>query len=81
MKDNNALSWVCSGVTILTSTLSHDILQIILMVLGVISALVSLAYNIYVWYKKAKQDGKIDRDEIDDLMDILNDSKKGGKKK
>ena len=79
MKENNAVSWVCSGLTIVTGTLSQDILQIILLVLGVISALVSLGFNIYVWYKKATRDGKIDSKEVDELEDIINDHTKGGK--
>lgn len=78
MKENNIVSWVGSGVTILTGTLSHDILQIILLVLGVLSALVSLGYNIYVWYKKATKDGKIDNIEIDELSEIINKHTKGG---
>lgn len=79
MKENNAVSWVCSGLTIVTGTLSQDILQIILLVLGVLSALVSLGFNIYVWYKKATRDGKIDSEEVDELEDIINEHTKGGK--
>lgn len=78
MKDNNILSWICTGVTVMTSTLTHDVLQIILAVLGVLSALVSLGCNIYIWYKRASKDGKISEDELDELDHIINNTK-GGK--
>ena len=78
MKDNNILSWVTSGITLATSALSQDVMQIILMVLGIISALVSLAYNIYKWYKKAKADGKIDDKDLDELNDIVDKHIHGG---
>lgn len=76
MKDN-ALGWVGSAVTILTGSLSQDIMQVILLVIGICSALFSLFVNIYTWWKKAKQDGKITKEEIDELNDIIN---KGDKK-
>lgn len=72
MKDKNILSWICSGITTLTALAStNEILQIILTTLGVFSAVVSLSYNIYLWYRKAKKDGKIDEDEVKDLKDTL----------
>lgn len=76
MKDNNALSWVCSAVTTVTSFAFEDFVRIILLVLGVISALVSLAYNIYSWYHKAKADGKIDSEEIEELGHIIDSGTK-----
>lgn len=71
MKDNNILSWVCSCLTIFTGIAAEDIIRVILLVLGCLSALVSLAYNIYCWYNKAKKDGKIDSDEVKELNDIM----------
>ena len=79
MKDNNIVSWVGSAVTFVTAGLAQDIGQIVLMILGIISALVSLAYNIYKWWKKAKADGKIDEKELDELEDIV-DKAAGGHK-
>lgn len=77
MKDNNALGWVGSAVTILTGSLSQDVMQIILLVIGICSALFSLFVNIYTWWKKAKEDGKISKEELDELNNIIN---KGDKK-
>lgn len=77
MKDNNIISWVGSGVTFLTASLSQDIMQIVLFGLGIVSTIVSLSYNIYKWYKRAKKDGKIDESEVDELKDIIDDHTKG----
>lgn len=73
MKDNNILAWLCSGLTIITGTMAQDIIQIILLVIGVISGLFSLFVNIYTWWKKAKADGKITKEEVDELHDIVKD--------
>lgn len=71
MKDNNALSWVTSIITIITGVASEDIIRVVLLVLGCISTLVSLSYNIYCWWKKAKADGKITADEIKEGVEIV----------
>lgn len=79
MKDNNVLAWIGSIVTVVTGSLSQDVLQIILLVIGIMSALFSLFVNIYTWYKRAKADGKIDSKEIKELKDIVENYKKGDK--
>ena len=79
MKDNNILSWVTSAFTFLTAGLAQDITQLILLILGVLSTLVSLAYTVWKWYRKAHQDGKITEEEIDELVDNVHD-KIGGDK-
>lgn len=79
MKDNNTLAWIGSVITVVTGSLSQDILQVILLVIGILSALFSLFVNIYTWYKRAKADGKIDAKEIKELKDIVEDYKKGDK--
>lgn len=79
MKDNNIVSYILSGFTFLTSALTQDIMQIILLVLGILSTLFSIAYTVWKWYKKAKEDGIITDEEIDELMDDIND-KTGNKK-
>lgn len=70
MKDN-IISWVCSAVTILTGSVAEDVTRIILLVLGCLSAAVSLALNIWIWHKKAMKDGKIDEKEAKELKDIV----------
>lgn len=65
----NIFSYVLSAVQ------QNEILQVISMVLSVLTSLVILAYNIWKWYRKAKEDGKITKEEIDELGDILQDGK------
>lgn len=73
MKDNNILSWIASGVTWFTAAVSSEhVLQVVLLVFGIISSVVSLGYNIYVWYKKASEDGKITKEEIAEAADMVN---------
>lgn len=76
MKNNNLISWAGSGITMLTSIAFEDIIRVILLILGVLSALVSLAYNIYCWYSKAKADGKIDSEEVKELGHIIDSTTK-----
>lgn len=71
-KDNNVISWICSIFTTLTGAMStEELMRIILLVLGIVSGVVSLSYNIYVWYRKAKSDGKISKEEIEDAVGII----------
>lgn len=76
MKNN--FGWLGCGVaTALTVVQTNEIFQIISLILTCIATLLTIAYNIYRWYKKATQDGKIDLDEIDELINILQNDKKG----
>lgn len=76
MKDSNLPSYFLSAFTFITSALTQDIMQIILLILGIISTAFSIAYTIWKWYRKAKQDGVIDENEIDELVDQLDDFNK-----
>lgn len=73
MNEHNGISWVCSIITTLTGVMStNEVFQIILTCLGILSAVISLAYNIYVWYNKAMKDKKISAKEAKELKNILN---------
>lgn len=74
MDKNNALSWVASGITIFTGAALEDVVGIILTIIGIVSALVSLSYNVYCWWEKAKKDGKIDKEELDEAKEILDNT-------
>lgn len=72
MNEHNGVSWVCSILTTLTGLMStNEVFQIILTCLGILSAVISLAYNIYVWYNKAMKDKKISVKEAKKLKNIL----------
>ena len=72
MRDNSLFSWIGSGITYVCAMISvQEVSEIILVIVGVISSIVSLAYSIYNWYRKAKSDGKISKDEVEDLGSII----------
>ena len=60
----------CTGVSMATM---NQIIVICNLVLTIIATVVSLVYTIWKWWKKAKADGKITEDEVDDLMDDIKD--------
>ena len=73
MTEHNGVSWDCSILTTLTGLIStNEVFQIVLTCLGILSAVISLAYNIYVWYKKATSDKKLSTKEVKELKNILN---------
>lgn len=91
MKPNNLPAWLGAILTNIIATLSTDeVAQLILYILGIASAVFSLAWNIWTWAKEAKKDGKITDDEVKDLADKVGDgvkqiagsidAKKGGSK-
>lgn len=69
---NNIISWVGSVITLLCAGLTtSEIFQIVLYALGIVSAIVSLGFNVYVWYKKASADKKITQEELEELKEIV----------
>ena len=70
--DNNLVSWVGSGFAgIFTAIQENPVIQTISFILTIVSVLVSLAFNIYKWYKNAKADKRITEDEVDELIEIV----------
>ena len=47
-----------------TATQTKQVFQFVSLALTVLSIAVSLAFTLYKWYKEAKKDGKITKDEI-----------------
>lgn len=75
MKDHY-LDFAGNGLAcIFTAIQSDEVFKIISLVLTCLSIALSIAYRVWVWYKKAKKDGKIDPEEIKDLQDIIEDEK------
>lgn len=69
------INYIASGVACITTALQSDeIFSYVSLSLTILSIVVSLAFTIYRWYKVATDDGKIDKEEIDDLMHNINDS-------
>lgn len=61
-------SWVFTIVQ------TNEVFQFVMLILSTMSTLFTLAFTIYKWYNKAKEDGKITKDEINDLMDDISDT-------
>ena len=62
-----ALSAVGTGLQ------TSEVLQIISLVLTIIGSLITIALAIINWWKKAKADGKITSDEIQEGIEIIQD--------
>lgn len=75
MKDNNALSWITSAITFITGIAStEEVARVVLLIIGCVSAVVSLSYNIYCWWKKATEDGKITAKELDEAKKMIDNT-------
>lgn len=64
------------GVTLSAEQIdtAESIVSIICMVLGITITIISaIIIPLVKWYKQAKQDGKIDENEVDELVDIISD--------
>lgn len=71
--DNNFVSWVGSGFAgVFTYLQVDEVMKWISLVLTIVSVVVSIAYNLYKWYQRAKADGKITKEEIKEGIDIIN---------
>lgn len=74
MRDNNIPAWIASSLTtILGVATAEEIARLILLIIGIVSGIFSLAFNIYCWYKKAKEDGRITREELEEGAHIIRD--------
>ena len=72
--DKNIVGWVASGVAGIFTTLQENpVIQIISFCLTILSVLVSLAYTLWKWYRKAKADKKITEEEVEEGLKIIKD--------
>ena len=72
MKDSNFTSWLLTGFSgFLTFIQQNEIMQIISLAVTILSGVVSLAFNLYKWIRKAKKDGKISDEELDELASLV----------
>ena len=65
----NAILFAIMGLS--TISQANEVFQLIQIIVTTVAAVVVLALNIIAWYKRAKKDGKIDADEIDELSNII----------
>ena len=61
-----------NGLTyVLAALQQNEALQIIEFVLSAVLTVVILAYRLWKWFKEAKKDGKITKDELDEAGKII----------
>lgn len=60
---------------IFTAVQPDEILQYVSLGLTILATLSSLSFTIYNWYKKASADGKITKDEVEELKNDLQNKK------
>lgn len=73
MKNSNGASYGADILgAVFTAVQTDATLQIISLILTIIATAFSIAFTIYKWWKSAKADGKITKDEIEELLDELN---------
>lgn len=82
MKHNDFLSWIGTVFgTICTALQTEQVLKYISFALTILSTGVAIAFTVWKWWKNASADGKITKDEvdnlIDDVKDVVDDKKKG----
>lgn len=77
MKNKEFLDWIgCGFATVFTAVQTQEIFQAISLILTCIATALTIAYTIWRWYKNAMKDGKIDKKELKEGIDILNDAAK-----
>lgn len=59
---------------ILTVSQTKEIFQIISLCLSIITTLVIMGSRVYNWFKKANADGKLTKEEVEELHNILTES-------
>ena len=71
----NTISWA------LTASQTKVVFEIVQIIVATIVSLLTAAYIVWKWYKKAKSDGKITADEVAELANDIKDEfqEKGGK--
>ena len=56
---------------ILTVIQTNELFQLISIILTCLATAISIIYTFYIWYKKAKSDGKITKEEIEELKEKI----------
>ena len=68
------INYVASVIACITTAIqTNEIFSYVSLSLTILSIVVSLVFTIYRWYKLSTSDGKIDKEEIDELMKNINE--------
>ena len=82
--NKDATGYVFNGIGAVFSAIqTNEVLSIVSWCITILATLLSIAFNIYRWYRKASEDGKITKEEVDELIDgvskDIEEVKKNGK--
>ena len=58
---------------VFAGTQPEDLIKYIQLALGILATLVSIAFSIWQWWKRASKDGKITEEEFKEGADIIRD--------
>ena len=68
------LDYVLDGIALYLASIQVDeILKYVQLIAGILATIISIAFSIWKWWKKASADGKITKDEIKDGIEIIKD--------
>lgn len=56
-----------------TAIQPNEVLQTISLIITIIGGLITIVFAVITWYKNATKDGKIDKEEVKELIDIVQD--------
>lgn len=73
MKNNNYDFLTNALGVAMTAVQTDEIFQLISLILTCISITFSMIFTIWKWYHNATADGKIDKKEIDEIMNEIDD--------
>lgn len=54
-----------------TAIQPNEILQTISLIITILGGIITIVFALLSWWQRAKRDGKIDKDEIKEAIDIL----------
>lgn len=70
MKNNNFIGYGLTAFEAVLTTIQTDpIFQWISFALTIVSLIITIIFTVWKWYKEAKKDGKITKDEIETLIE------------
>lgn len=71
---NKRIDYIFDSIAIVFASVQPEVLfRYVSLALSIFATLISIAFSIWQWWKKAKQDGKITEDEIKEGAKIIQD--------
>lgn len=81
MKNNPIPEGVNALTYIFAVAQTNEIFQIIELIISILTSVVLISFRLWKWYKEAKSDGKITKDEIQEAINIIQHDDKDNKNK